>query len=86
MQEVDPSWDANVIHTPAFGHLVGVSGHTIVVGSYAEDAMRTPGRTRSKSAAPTPLLATHLPPNWAARAWLKCVTSTGQYDGLEHCD
>lgn len=72
MQEVDPSWDANVIHTPAFGHSVGVSGHTIVVGSYAEDAMLNSGQNLVEvGSAYVFARNASSPPNWAARAWLK---------------
>ena len=81
MQEVDPSWDANVIHivggdwTPAFGYSVGVSGHTIVVGSYAEDAMLNSGQTQTEQSdvGSAYVFARNAssPQNWAARAWLK---------------
>ena len=81
MQEVDPSWDANVIHTygfgqehwaPAFGHSVGVSGHTIVVGSYAEDAILNSGQNGVEvGSAYVFARNASSPQNWAARAWLK---------------
>ena len=81
MQQVEPSWDSNVIHldgeqdqwSPAFGYSVGVSGHTIVVSSYGENAEIDYANDAIGGDVGSAYVFTRSssdPPNWAPRAWL----------------